>query len=60
MSDADDGRPRPYRTEEEAHQPEAARSATEPAGSEGSSRNAKTRTDPETGETTGARPDTAG
>lgn len=61
----DPNRPKPYATEEESQRPGPAsgaqpRSPTEPAGSEGSSTTSKTRTDPQTGEPTGGRPDTAG
>ena len=39
---------------------EAPRHSTEPEGSESSSKTSKTRTDPNTGEPTEGRPDTAG
>ena len=58
--DDDAPRPRPYTTEEESQKPSTGRHPTEPAGSEGSSRTSKTRTDPQTGEPTAGRPDTAG
>ncbi len=56
---ADDHRPRPYTTEQEAQKTNG-RNANEPAGSEGSSTTTKTRTDPQTGEPTEGRPETAG
>ena len=67
MSDTDPGHA-PYRSEhyeEGSAKPpgengEAPRHSTEPEGSEGSSSTSKTRTDPNTGEPTKGRPDTAG
>lgn len=56
----DPHKPRPYTTEEQAQKPSTGHSTSEPGGSEGSSRTSKTRTDPQTGEPTPGRPDTAG
>ena len=56
---ADENRPKPYATEVEQQKPSGGH-ATEPGGSEGSSKTSKTRTDPQTGEPTRGRPDTAG
>ena len=66
MSEIDHDHP-PYRSghyeegsAKEGEDGEAPRHSTEPEGSEGGSETSKTRTDPQTGQTTEGRPDTAG